>query len=300
MDNRETKYVLSLDGGGIKGAFIARILDNLSKELGVPVQAKFDLIFGTSIGGLLGLKLAQTPNDKNFHCQSLFTRKNTDKIFDKSFLDNTLGVFQWKPVYNGKGKSEVIREVLTTGTIDQVVTPVAVTAYKLGNFRPQFFKSWEGKDCICTAADITSAAPIYFPPIRYDDHWYIDGGIGINNPSLMAIAHAMKMFPNCRIKVLSIGTGSWFPKFTDENITEWGLVEWVKHGILDMFMTSASQANDIASEIILGDDYLRYNHKDLIDIATDDTSDETLERLAHYGDEATAGKKEKLTAWLSS
>jgi patatin-like phospholipase/acyl hydrolase len=294
----DTKYILSLDGGGIKGAFIARILDNLSTHLGMPVQTKFDLIVGTSIGGLIGLKLAQLRDDEKFQCQSLFTEKNTKRIFDKSFLDNALGVFQWKPVYDGKGKTSMITEILKPGGINEAITPVAVTAFQLGDFIPHIISSWESTECICFAADATSAAPVYFPPIQHKGEWFVDGGVGVNNPSLMAIIHAKKMFPNSRIKVLSIGTGSWFPKFKGEDISQWGLVKWIKHGLIDMLMTSTSQANDAVSELILGEDYLRYNHRELVDVPMDDTDPETISLLYKYGDDAFTAKKENLLKWL--
>lgn len=294
----ETKYVLRLDGGGIKGAFTARILDSIGKIMGKPVQSKFDLIFGTSIGGLMGLKLAQLKHTETFECQSLFVNSMPNRIFDKSALDHTLGLFQWKPVYNGKGKTSVIKEVLAPGTIQQTVTPVAVTTFKLGNFEAQVLKSWDEPVIdITTAADMTSAAPVYFPPIKYNNDWYVDGGIGVNNPSMLAIVYAKKMFPNCRIKVLSIGTGSWFPKYND-NLEDWGLVEWVKHGIIDMFMGRSSQVNDLAAKLVLGDDYLRFNHRKLIDIATDDTSAGIIDTLFLYADEALDSKKQELATWL--
>jgi len=297
-DEQDVKYILSLDGGGIKGAYLARILDKVSEILGEPIQNKFSMIYGTSIGGLIALKLSQLDPTEKFECQSLFVKKNIERIFDKSLLDNTLGMFQWKPIYDGNGKRKVIDETLIECDMSKAKTPVAVTSFKLGCFEPYIFSSWESKECMAVAADATSAAPIYFPPVRHNDDWYVDGGIGVNNPVVMAIIAAKKRWPESRIKVLSIGTGSWFPTYTDDNLKNWGLVEWIKHGLIDMFMSSASRANDMSAELILGDDYIRFNHRKLIDISMDDTSSDTIKKLYQYADESLEEKKLELTKFF--
>jgi len=53
-----TKYVLSLDGGGVRGLSSATFLKNLEDELGEPVNKKFDLICGSSTGGILAIALS--------------------------------------------------------------------------------------------------------------------------------------------------------------------------------------------------------------------------------------------------
>lgn len=50
--------ILSLSGGGYRGLFTARILADLEERIGAPIATRFDLIAGTSIGGILALALA--------------------------------------------------------------------------------------------------------------------------------------------------------------------------------------------------------------------------------------------------
>src|SRR6266545_1770283 len=49
--------VLSLDGGGIRGIFSAALLAGLEKDLGRPVVDHFDLVVGTSTGGVIAAAL---------------------------------------------------------------------------------------------------------------------------------------------------------------------------------------------------------------------------------------------------
>src|SRR5262249_16342580 len=50
--------VLTLDGGGIRGAFAASLLASVEEDLSASVGEYFDLIAGTSTGGILALALA--------------------------------------------------------------------------------------------------------------------------------------------------------------------------------------------------------------------------------------------------
>src|SRR6266576_55466 len=49
--------ILSLDGGGIKGAFTASVVAALEKDTGKAAADYFDLITGTSTGGIVAIGL---------------------------------------------------------------------------------------------------------------------------------------------------------------------------------------------------------------------------------------------------
>ncbi len=59
LRRRGRRYVtiLALDGGGIRGIIPARVVDSLERRTGRPVSALFDLVAGTSTGGILALTL---------------------------------------------------------------------------------------------------------------------------------------------------------------------------------------------------------------------------------------------------
>ena len=64
--------LLSLDGGGIKGLVLTRMLLSMEKEFGVPISHCFDWIAGTSTGGILALAIAT--GKTILECQSLYFR----------------------------------------------------------------------------------------------------------------------------------------------------------------------------------------------------------------------------------
>jgi len=56
-NNRQIRRILSIDGGGIKGTMPAAFLAGLEEDLGEPIGRYFDLIAGTSTGGIIALGL---------------------------------------------------------------------------------------------------------------------------------------------------------------------------------------------------------------------------------------------------
>ena len=55
---RSIRRVLSLDGGGIRGIIPALVVAHLERQMGAPASELFDLIVGTSTGGILALGLS--------------------------------------------------------------------------------------------------------------------------------------------------------------------------------------------------------------------------------------------------
>src|SRR5437763_92262 len=55
MDTRDSFRILSLDGGGLKGLFTAKLLSDLERDLNLNVGDYFDLISGTSTGAIIAL-----------------------------------------------------------------------------------------------------------------------------------------------------------------------------------------------------------------------------------------------------
>lgn len=232
--------VLSLDGGGIRGLYTANVLSFLEKRFRderdpspsqcLDIGKGFDLIVGTSTGGILATALASgVPISKII---SLY-RENGPKIFTNPIPDAEPSYkFYWwaiKHLNTAANTTTTIRRVLTdwfgTATIgslyQQRKIALCLQAVKLHDQKPRVFKTAhiKGKNAddkyslvdVCLA---TSAAPIYFPLCRLsrpnhpdDFEVFADGGLFANNPVLIALAEALQMAgPNQPVQILSIGT----------------------------------------------------------------------------------------------
>src|SRR5271155_1609600 len=98
------RKVLSLDGGGIKGVFAASLLASVEESLGVMVGDYFDLIVGTSTGGILALGLGMGLPAKRI---LEFYETYGPRIFRRSWLSRF-----YAPVFLGKYDPGPLRSAL--------------------------------------------------------------------------------------------------------------------------------------------------------------------------------------------
>ncbi|MCU4539262.1 cGAMP-activated phospholipase CapV [Acinetobacter bereziniae] len=226
-NNQNIVKILSLNGGGVRGLFtisflaeIERIIELQSGTENVKIGDYFDLITGTSIGGILALGLASGRSARELE---LVFQKNASKIFPtfryliKKFL------LPFSPIY----KSAPLRETITSMIDENQVfndlnRRVMIPTVNLSSGNPFFFKTphdpfftRDGVIKLIDAALATSAAPTYFSPHYCADKeaYFADGGLVANNPSfigLKEVLHNMKSdFPNTKIediKILNVGT----------------------------------------------------------------------------------------------
>jgi len=224
----EPLRVLSIDGGGIRGLVPALVLEELERRLKAkgktkPLHAYFDLVAGTSTGGILAAGLtAPHPQDMGrpaatpAELVALYRDQGGD-IFDRSFFrsvrkafanifsGNLSGIVEEK--YSHGPLEEKLRRTLGSRRISDALTSVLITAYDIGErttvvmkkrpLRPgesphDDFLFWQ-------VARATSAAPTYFEPARVPNlttgksMTLVDGGVYANNPSVCAFVEALKM-----------------------------------------------------------------------------------------------------------
>ena len=268
MSNKKFK-ILSIDGGGIRGVYPARFLTKLEAGLGAPIAEHFDLICGTSTGGILALALAlKIPA---LEIQNLYT-DNRKLIFPPLHRRWRFGLRRSK--YTNTKLEEIISQKFKKANnnveplIANLSTRVCITGYDLIKAKPKVFKT-PHKDDYYTDLHIpayqvamaTSAAPTYFNP--YSNHYKVsdgkqieeflmrvDGGIFANNPALIGLteAHCALQIPYKDIELYSIGTGQTTYDETRSKILfgllnkAFGSIYWLsKIRILDLMMQAQSR-----------------------------------------------------------
>jgi len=292
-----TYKILSLDGGGIRGVIPARFLERLENSTGKSIYDLFDLICGTSTGGLIALHIAAN-NASGANCVDLYNPENAAKIMYKSLFDKILPI-QNKPKYDGEGKREFLQQIFGDKRLLDVKENVLITSFDIVSRESVIFKSFGGNDSkhnpkVAEVADATSAAPTFFPTISTESlprRWLIDGGFAANDPAMCGISEALKIgYKTNEIKLLSIGTGILRKGFKNpekygESSKKWGGIGWLNNGLVDNLFAGNSSTTQYFSKQILGKNYLRIDGE-LINCADelDDVSPKNIENLKFLGD----------------
>lgn len=263
------KLVLSIDGGGIRGIVPAMVLAEIEKRTGKPISESFDMIGGTSTGGILALGLAKPDKEgkAEFSAEELaeLYRDRGEEIFSRSFMKKLTsldGIAE--EMYSAEGIENVLEEYFGDEYIGNSLTKTFVTSYDILNRAPYFMKSWkEDRKSIEMkhAARATSAAPTYFEPALIPAEGsmkaLIDGGVFINNPSMSAYAEAKKVFgQEEEVVIFSLGTGELIKPIDYSKAKNWGKAKWLSP-LLDSMFDGQSDAVNYQLKQILGDNYIR-------------------------------------------
>ena len=253
MADPRTVRVLSLDGGGMRGYMSLLWLQKFVQLWGIDeedIWENFDVITGTSIGGILALALAYglTPtqllpfftNDGPW----IFTIRSAIDVaagsINASFPSNRpytiqkIGILgdndqfyrSVDPASNygsSRLKSKLI-ETFGTDTLQSLKTNVLITGYKSLTQTPVLFSNlnygeFTGQnELISNIGLATSAAPFYLPPQTFTGSTYIDGAVYQNNPSQFGLTLGKMVKPTAnRYCVLSVGTGLGKVGFHEED-----------------------------------------------------------------------------------
>ena len=279
---KSVRRVLSIDGGGIRGIIPALVLAHLEKQTGQPASELFDLMVGTSTGGILALALCLQGEERQpllgaKRMVALYERHGAE-IFEQSLwrkLRTVGGIFE--EAYSHKALEAVLETYFGDRTMAECGVPAMVTSYDIQNRRTVFMKSWHPDHAalLCSeAARATSAAPTYFEPANLqwadENRTLIDGGVYMNSPAVSAYAEARKLFPDEPIAMLSLGTGELTRPIPYEEARTWGSALWVM-SLLDCMFDGVSKAADHQMRLFLGDQYLRLQTP--LNYASDDMDD---------------------------
>lgn len=262
-----TKYILSIDGGGIRGIIPAMILSEIEQKTNKPISQIFDLMAGTSTGGIIvaGLGKKSCQGELQYSASDLVDlyQGYGKYIFKSSFLRRS--IFSWLngAQYSRKNIEDILDIYFGATILADVSSNLLLTSYDIYNNCPFFFKSWKEDRNFIKLKDAlraTTAAPTYFPPkylkVGETERVLIDGGVFANNPAACAYANGKKLFPNDDIILLSIGTGRLTNSIKYANSRKFGKIGWIKPLINIMFASGLDCVN-YQLEQVIDDKYLR-------------------------------------------
>ena len=155
------KYLLSLDGGGVRELATVTFLANLEKALGEPLYKKFDFFIGTSAGAITAkaLSIAKMNGD---NLLELWSEETFERILDSSLWDSKLGLMQINPKYDGKGTTQVLTEYFGSLKLGDASGDLAIVSYDIEERKPLLLTSYGNSNISAIDACLaSSAAPIY-------------------------------------------------------------------------------------------------------------------------------------------
>lgn len=287
------RFVLSIDGGGIRGLIPALVLARLSdlmeetaREAGTqapPLAHAFDLITGASTGGIIAIGLSAR-SKPGFDTPLLtprelvaFYRERSATMFPRVRLHN------WRRLiavaYDHKPLEEIFAEILQGRRLSEAVTSLILYAYDIGIRKPRYFKNRkdlqpaEDEDFyLADVARAITAAPTFFAPamiasLGSDRKAYcIDGAVFANNPALIGYIEAHKLFnAEDRIVIVSVGAGHANRRYAVHDTMRWGFLPWInplqRAPLLDMMIDGQCDSVDHHLAELLGrdTDYFRFD-----------------------------------------
>ncbi len=263
--------ILALSGGGFLGLYTAAMLQGLEARAGVPLARRFDLIAGTSIGGVLALALAfELPMER---LVGLFAEQGSEVFSSRALPQGAMSrlLDLTRSVLGPKYPGDALREALRVHFGDQLLRDashaVVVPAVDVESCTTKIFKTphaeasqGDGELPVADVAMATCAAPAYFPSVRVGTRLYADGGLFAVAPDQVALheaEHFIGVAPE-RVEMLSIGTATRHYRPADPLRDDAGAVAWLSDGRLILTLISAQQQHVQAMmEDRLGDRYLR-------------------------------------------
>jgi patatin-like phospholipase/acyl hydrolase len=242
--------ILALDGGGLRGIFSAAVLAALEEDHGTPVTDHFDLIAGTSTGGIiaLGLGLGVRPRE----ILDFYLRLGPEVFRDRAGLLAVRRLVRAK--YAAGPLEAALREVFGDRTLGESAKRLVIASSNLGAddvylFRtahhPRLARDW--RERAVDVAMATSAAPTYLPGFRLSGTRLVDGGVWANNPAMIAVVEAAGTcaVPLETLRVFSLGTTSEV-RHRGRGLDCGGILQWSRDAVeVILHAQSISASNQV-------------------------------------------------------
>ena len=282
------RKILCLDGGGIKGLFTAQFLAEIEEKLDLFIFEYFDMIVGTSTGGIIAAALALGIPARTIcelyirHAKEIFPTNNR-------FLSSLKRISGAK--YENDALKGQLYHIFEDKTIGSCKTRLLIPSYNLTTGKVQVFKTAHSPDLyydkckkILDVLLSTTAAPTFLPPYNSENGTYIDGGIGAVNPSFIGIVEAVTRCSWDLNDIYLLSLGCMEP--ADNASTGREKMGFINVGkLISLFMTAESQYSDNIARILLGvERYIRINPIDPHNrISLDGTKSDVLTYLRQMG-----------------
>lgn len=330
MSNKKFR-ILSIDGGGLRGLIPLQVIKQIEELTNEPIHKSFDLIAGTSTGGLLACALTL----QDFDATEAGTRKfdliqiediykNRGKlIFPISkniFSKNINKISKWfRPQFNAFNLNEILIEYFGDNRITSCLRPLFITSFNIHRNIPIFFTTREASlfsdknSKLTEVCRATSAAPTYFQSHSFDYNSEkivcVDGGVIMNNPTIGALVEVLgnSDYKHYRIEnkrlnleditILSLGTGRSNKILKSNDSKNWGRLKWIKP-IIDISTGGPvkmvdQQISTIFKSSGLENNYLRIDID--IDVKFSEMSDSSQETLNYILSESNSQIKNNHT-----
>lgn len=274
-----TFQILSLSGGGYRGLFTIEVLAKLEERAGRPIGSCFDLIAGTSIGGIIAIGLAMGKTAKEIrqafldHGEDIFPYHPPIDYNPAHILRVPAHAIRmlkaiWKPLHPNEPLRNTIAKILDGDPyFGEAKTRLLIPSINMTKGSVQMFKTphhpklYVDKDLkAIDVAMATSAAPFIFPLAQVGESLFTDGGLVANSPDACAIHEAVHYAGQLRddVTVLSIGTTSSKFGVPSSYGAEYGARKWVKdQRILTTMFAVQQQLVDFMITQELHDRYVR-------------------------------------------
>ena len=260
-------YILSIDGGGLRGAYSAYLLKRIEEQWGIEWCDRFDLFAGTSTGSIIAAGLA--------HCRSASSlyelyAKQAYLIFRRRWFDNFIP-FGLASLLASRYSNDALRaclyELFGNTRLKDISVPLIIPSVDIGGGRVHVFKSAYDPEfhrdpevLVADAVVASCSAPTYFDPYMIDHYPLTDGGLWANNPALVAAIEAKRRLgvDLCDLRILSIGTGKSKTCYGSaagwlrETFSGWGMAtRWERQKFVNLILNLQAESSHNMLNLLL-------------------------------------------------
>jgi len=290
------KTICSIDGGGMRGYVPCSVLADLELQTGKACTEIFDMFAGTSIGGILACLLA---SGKTAHTAMGFFTYDGPIIFGRRQFLGWRGIL--RPRYSGAVIERQLRARLGEVTLSQCKKSLLVPAFDMNAYAPYFFKSPANQHedyKLWQVSRASSAAQSYFPAYEIGNRVFWDGGNVANNPTLCAVAEAVRLWPGEPLRILSLSCGESSSCYAAKRLVSANIFK-VAVETFNLTFAANDELPDYILRQVLPGGYFRVAPTDTTDIALDGVAAEDLRRLYTAATRCQLDSQETLKAFIN-